>query len=87
MTRPINEQQRILEAKACLKSLYISEPKRSKLAALPYITQDYILAWHIYLSNNVARYRPGLLIHKLEQGEEVPEEDELGYHFSDPDRL
>ena len=44
MTRPINEQQRILEAKACLKSLYISEPKRSQLAALPHVTRESILA-------------------------------------------
>jgi len=86
MTTPMNEQQRIQEAKACLKGLYISEPKRSKLAALPYINQEYIMSWHIYLSNNVERYRPGLLIYKLEQGEEVPDDDVSGYHFNDPDR-
>jgi hypothetical protein len=51
----------------------ISEPKRSQLAALPGLSAEAVQAWERQLKQAKGeRYQPGLLVHVLESGDQLP---------------
>ena len=68
---------------AALRSIGIGEPKRSNLARLPFITPEYIHAWHTHLKYVKGEaFSLGLLIHVLETGDSAPALNEHGHHLA-----